>query len=88
MAAVYDLAELNRRAAAIREEETVLDEFFVGNVTHVTITAGDKTLTVEVSKRTSMGVVHELLLAAIEKREKTEKQMGSVRRIEQGGQEI
>jgi hypothetical protein len=89
MAAIYDLAALNRRAAEVRAQENELDKFFVGNVTQVTITDGENTLTVDVSKRIGMSVVHELMLAAIDKREKLELKMGgigSVRVTEEGGQ--
>ncbi len=58
-------------------------------MTQVTISDGEKTLTLDVSRRTGMSVVHELLLAAIEKREKLELKMGgvrAVRSVEEGGQ--
>lgn len=78
MAAVYDLAELNRRAKEVRKEEDQIDAFFGSSeITEVTLKAGEKTITVQVNLYTGLAVAHELLLATIAKREKLEKKMGN-----------
>ncbi|MBG8552571.1 hypothetical protein [Hymenobacter guriensis] len=70
-------ASLAKAITEVTALEEALDSFFaLGKVRRVTLSDGENGLTVEVPQAVGLGVVHELLLGAIARREQLEKQAG------------